>query len=209
VRAIVSEDSFRVQLLHSTDIRLSRGRLFSDKFDHTLVVAACGGMADVALDGETLFCCPLPEFKSPFMINVHDEGVKVAIREMQVFDLLKESEYRERVKADPSQKFAGGQTRLHRAAASNLQRELKVLLELGADVNARDNEQRTPLMWAARAGADETANALLAKGADPGLADKNGKKAADYAREKGFNALADRLKSDRKTRQAPDKPKDL
>ena len=39
----------------------------------------------------------------------------------------------------------------------------QVLTRLGADVNARDNDRWTPLMWAARVGCDKTSQELLNK----------------------------------------------
>ncbi len=43
---------------------------------------------------------------------------------------------------------------------------IKALLEAGADVNAKDNDGLTALMWAAVRGHTETAQALLEAGAD-------------------------------------------
>ena len=39
----------------------------------------------------------------------------------------------------------------------------QVLTRLGADVNARDNDRWTPLMWAARSGCEKTSQELLNK----------------------------------------------
>lgn len=53
------------------------------------------------------------------------------------------------------------------------------LLEAGAHVDDRDARGRTALMIAAEGGRAEVAARLLARGADPSLRDKGGKRAAD------------------------------
>jgi ankyrin repeat protein len=53
------------------------------------------------------------------------------------------------------------------------------LLEAGAHIDDQDNRGRTALMIAAEGGHEEIANLLLARGADPSLKDKAGKRAAD------------------------------
>jgi hypothetical protein len=51
----------------------------------------------------------------------------------------------------------------------------------GAEVNARNNNGETPLMWAVSSSAAEV---LLKAGADPSLRSNSGKTALDYARER-------------------------
>ena len=53
------------------------------------------------------------------------------------------------------------------------------LLDAGARIDDRDARGRTALMIAAEGGHAEMANLLLARGADPSLKDKAGKRAAD------------------------------
>jgi ankyrin repeat protein len=53
------------------------------------------------------------------------------------------------------------------------------LLDAGARIDDRDARGRTALMIAAEGGHAEIANLLLARGADPALKDKAGKRAAD------------------------------
>ena len=62
---------------------------------------------------------------------------------------------------------------------------LREILAAGADVHVRraDNQQ-TPLLEAAYRGHAECVRVLIEAGADPTAADKEGKTAADYAREK-------------------------
>jgi ankyrin repeat protein len=64
------------------------------------------------------------------------------------------------------------------------------LLDAGAHVDDRDDRGRTALMIAAEGGHAEIANLLLARGADPSLKDKAGKRAADLT---VLSALRERL----------------
>jgi ankyrin repeat protein len=64
------------------------------------------------------------------------------------------------------------------------------LLDAGAHVDDRDDRGRTALMIAAEGGHAQIANLLLARGADPSLKDKAGKRAADLT---VLSALRERL----------------
>ncbi|MDR3489131.1 MAG: ankyrin repeat domain-containing protein [Bradyrhizobium sp.] len=64
------------------------------------------------------------------------------------------------------------------------------LLDAGAHIDDRDARGRTALMIAAEGGHGEIADLLLARGADPSLADKAGKRAADLT---VLSALRERL----------------
>jgi uncharacterized protein len=64
------------------------------------------------------------------------------------------------------------------------------LLDAGAHIDDRDARGRTALMIAAEGGHAEIANVLLARGADPSLTDKAGKRAADLT---VLSALRERL----------------
>jgi uncharacterized protein len=66
------------------------------------------------------------------------------------------------------------------------------LLDAGAHVDDRDDRGRTALMIAAEGGHAGIANVLLARGADPSLKDKAGKRAADLT---VVSALRERLAS--------------
>ncbi|XP_033828562.1 ARF GTPase-activating protein GIT2a isoform X1 [Periophthalmus magnuspinnatus] len=68
------------------------------------------------------------------------------------------------------------------------------LLTLGAQANFFHPEKgSTPLHVAAKAGQVLQAELLTVYGADPGSPDSNGKTPIDYAREAGYNDVADRL----------------
>jgi ankyrin repeat protein len=77
------------------------------------------------------------------------------------------------------------------AAATQGDRELmQLLLERGADPNARQQMDYTPLHGSAARGDHETARLLVERGADARAQASDGKTPADVARERGFNELA-------------------
>jgi ankyrin repeat protein len=82
---------------------------------------------------------------------------------------------------------------LHAAVAARNAGAVALLLEGGADPNARQQIGYTPLMGAAGAGRNDMVDLLLARGADPTLVSDDGKTAADIARDHGHAALAERL----------------
>ncbi|MGB6132531.1 MAG: ankyrin repeat domain-containing protein [Acidobacteriaceae bacterium] len=85
---------------------------------------------------------------------------------------------------------------LHAALALGQDTEtIRLLLEAGADVNARQAGGFTPLHSAAAAGKGEAVALLLERRADPRLADDQGKRPADFARERGHDAVAEMLES--------------
>ena len=67
------------------------------------------------------------------------------------------------------------------------------LLARGAAVDARSPNGSTALMMAARYGAIDATDLLLAKGANPALRNDRELSAADFARAAGRDTLAQRL----------------
>ncbi len=67
-----------------------------------------------------------------------------------------------------------GLRRLHRAAAGGQEAMIELFLDLGADVNAQNHNQETPLHLAVYQGSTEVVSKLLAAGADPNLTDQQG-----------------------------------
>ncbi|MEX2272231.1 MAG: ankyrin repeat domain-containing protein [Vicinamibacterales bacterium] len=94
--------------------------------------------------------------------------------------------------ADPNQAAANAAkvTALHAAVSSNQPRIVEWLLEAGADVNARQQMDYTPLMGAAANARLDIMAMLLSRGADPTLKTTDGKTAADLAREHGHEEIA-------------------
>jgi ankyrin repeat protein len=71
----------------------------------------------------------------------------------------------------------------------------KALLDLGAEIDSRAEDGRTPLMLAASKGNADLVSFLLHEGADPSLADKSGETAAALALAKGRREVAALLQS--------------
>lgn len=83
-----------------------------------------------------------------------------------------------------------GWTPLHYAASGPSSAPVRLLLDLGAAVNARAPNGNTPLMQAARFGAEDSVGVLLDRGADRSLRNARNYTAADYARLDGREAMA-------------------
>jgi ankyrin repeat protein len=83
---------------------------------------------------------------------------------------------------------------LHAAAAAKEIEIIRMLLDHGADPNARQQAGYTALMECARGGRDDMVSLLLAHGADPTLRTDDRKSAADLAGEQGHSGLARRLR---------------
>jgi uncharacterized protein len=79
---------------------------------------------------------------------------------------------------------------VHAAATQGDREMMQLLLERGADPNARQQMDYTPLHGSAARGDHETARLLVARGADARATASDGKTPADVARERGFNELA-------------------
>jgi uncharacterized protein len=86
-------------------------------------------------------------------------------------------------------------TALHAAAAARLTTVARLLLDRGADVDARQQAGYTALHAAAQHGDAQLVEVLLARGADPALRSDDGQDAAGHARAKGHQGLAERLAS--------------
>ncbi len=82
---------------------------------------------------------------------------------------------------------------IHSAAASRNAAILRLLLDRGADPNARQDSGFVPLHSAAANDDRESAALLLSRGADLNAKADNGKTPADFARDRGHTDMADWL----------------
>ena len=77
-----------------------------------------------------------------------------------------------------------GHTALAIACRSGSYEAAEALCAHGAELDARDNSQHTPLILAVWKDSTKICEMLLALGADPSLKDKDGKTALDWARQR-------------------------
>jgi ankyrin repeat protein len=84
---------------------------------------------------------------------------------------------------------------IHAAVSNGDSGMVVLLLEHGADVNARQQNGFTPLHGAAGAGRNELCDLLLAHGADPNALSDDGKTPAALAEERGQVETAARIRS--------------
>jgi ankyrin repeat protein len=82
---------------------------------------------------------------------------------------------------------------LHSAAASRSLEIARLLLEHGADPDARQNDDFTPLHEAAANGQLEMVSLLLAHGADVNLSQKSGRTALSFAQNAGHQEVVEFL----------------
>lgn len=98
--------------------------------------------------------------------------------------------------ADVNLRDAQGRTPLMFAASGPYPAAVRLLIERGADLHAVDTADRfNALMFAAAEGLSPVVDILLAAGADPKVKDKDNDTAANFARQRGFTALADKLQT--------------
>jgi len=84
---------------------------------------------------------------------------------------------------------------LNAAAAGGHAEVVAVLLDAGADPDARQHGGLTALMSCAAGGSEAGVATLLSRGADPSALSDDGRDAAAFAAERGHPALAERLRT--------------
>lgn len=99
----------------------------------------------------------------------------------------------ERLMARGAKIHMEGWSPLHYAATGPEPRIVKLLIDRGAPINALSPNRSTPLMMAARYGAEASVDLLLARGADKQLRNDLELDAADFAKLGGRDFLLGRL----------------
>ena len=85
-------------------------------------------------------------------------------------------------------------TPLHYACFSKSINVVDLLLDLGADFNARDVDGKSVLSYAVCSGSTRGVKKLLIRGADKSIEENNGKKPIDLAEEKGYDNMVELLR---------------
>ncbi|HYF61781.1 MAG TPA: sigma-70 family RNA polymerase sigma factor [Herpetosiphonaceae bacterium] len=130
-----------------------------------------------------------------FLITVRTRNL-ARVRELLARDPGLVHAREERDLAMPRRVYAplsGGFTALHRAAGDGAAELAALLLQAGADVNARSNFGETPLHSAVSANHPEAAALLLSRGADPNAALPIGLTPLHWAVMRGYRPLIDAL----------------
>jgi len=86
-------------------------------------------------------------------------------------------------------------TPLHYACYSKSKNVVDLLLDLGADINAKDIDGKSILNYAVVSGSERIVKKLLFRGADREIKDNNGKKCIDVAFEKNYFDIVNLLKN--------------
>lgn len=86
-----------------------------------------------------------------------------------------------------------GWSALHYAACSPASKLVQLLIDRGAELDAASPNDTTPLMMAAQYGGEDNVRLLIAAGADAGRRNRQGLRAADFARLSGREFLVKRL----------------
>ena len=100
----------------------------------------------------------------------------------------------ERLLARGARAHQSGWSPIHYAATGPEPRVVELLLDRGAPIDAESPNRSTPLMMAARYGAERSVEILLARGADAARRNDRGLSAADFARDGGRERLEQRLR---------------
>ncbi|MEW6731425.1 MAG: ankyrin repeat domain-containing protein [Acidobacteriota bacterium] len=89
----------------------------------------------------------------------------------------------------------GADVDLVAAAASGDSATVKSLLAQGVDVNVKDKDGKTALMYAAEKGYSDIVKSLLVQAVNVNAKDKDGKTALMYAADKGHTEVVELLKN--------------
>ena len=98
--------------------------------------------------------------------------------------------------ADINLRDSKGRAALMFASSGSFPAAVRLLLEKGAEINAVDNvDHFNALMFAAAEGLSPIVDILLEHGADPKMKDKDNDTAANFAKNRGFTDLAQKLQA--------------
>jgi len=159
--------SIRVRRIDSVsmNIHLNKPGFYVADSEHTYRLFILNGQVEMQLDGQRIFYGPQVNRGEKYILDFGMVGTTIEITGARAWELLNETERKERVDKTINERFRDKETRLFRAASIGSMAYVKEILDLGADVNIPNSQNITPLHKAVSAARVEVADLLLARGA--------------------------------------------
>lgn len=149
-------------------------------------------LAESALDGD--WSAVQQALGDDVDVNAQDEGQRTLLMFAAFNGNTDMVKMLIKIGAEVNHRDAINRTALMFASTGPYLETVRVLLENGAEVNAIDSHENwTALMMAAAEGQTDVVHLLLANGADVNMKDVDGEDSAYFARQRGFEALAQML----------------
>jgi len=130
-----------------------------------------------------------------FDVNSRNSHGEVALIVAAQKGSIKMLELLDKNKADLNATDIDGSTALMYAAHFRQSKTVKFLVKKGADVNQQNNSKMTALMYAVLGGCIDSIDEVITKDTDISLKNVQGKTAISLARDEGFIAVANFIKS--------------
>lgn len=153
----------------------------------------------VTRDGNSLLILAVRDGKKNVVYALLESKVRVDFRNANGETALMIAAIQGRTEIASKLVFAGAQidfkgwNPLLYAATGGSDQVARMLLDLGANVNAASENGTTPLMMAVRGGHKTTVKLLLARGANPNLKNERGETALAWAMDRGYTEIGTML----------------
>lgn len=159
--------SIRVRRIDSVsmNIHLNRSNFFVPDSEHSYRLFILNGQVEMQLDGQRIFYGPQVNRGEKYILDFGMVGTTIEISSARAWELLNETQRKERVDKTINSQFRDKETRLFRAAGIGSAAYVKEILDLGADINIPNSQNITPLHHAISSARSEIADLLAARGA--------------------------------------------